>query len=209
MTPNIINEKIIINIRIAKYFAEFLTIYCSGDIIPLNENKQYNKNRNMKQTIKLSESELKRVIVESVKRVINEVWDIDDNGVIDYDEFGRAKNRSYADVRGLGRGLASDTKKLLRNTPHRDFRAETNYQYKLNEPNGREFSDDSGEWLRPSDWFVRGADGWNDDEFNDYDKQIGNKHGTNTSAADRRWEKAADSRPLHRKGSLNRAMDED
>ena len=40
----------------------------------------------MKQTIKLSESELKRVIAESVKRVINEVWDIDDNGVIDYDE---------------------------------------------------------------------------------------------------------------------------
>ena len=168
-----------------------------------------NKNTNMKQTIKLSESELKRVIAESVKRVINEVWDIDDNGVIDYDEYGHVKNRSYADVRGLGRGLASDTKKLLRNTPHRDFRAETNYQYRLNEPNGREFSDDRGEWLRPSDWFVRGADGWNDDEFNDYDKQIGNNHGTNTSAADRRWEKAADSRPLHRKGSLNRAMDED
>ena len=72
MTPNIINEKIIINIRIAKYFSEFLTIYCSGDIIPLNENKQYNKNTNMKQTIKLSESELKRVIVESVKRVLKE-----------------------------------------------------------------------------------------------------------------------------------------
>lgn len=162
----------------------------------------------MKQTIKLRESDLKSMIAESVKRAINEVWDIDDNGVIDYDEFGRAKNRSYADVRGLSRGLASDTKEFLRNTPHRDFRAETNYQYKLNEPNGREFSDDSGEWLRPSDWFVRGADGWNDNEFNDHDKQIGNNHGTNTSAADRRWKKAADSRPLHRKGSLNREMDE-
>ena len=57
----------------------------------------------MKQTIKLRESELKRIIDESVKRAINEVWDIDDNGVIDYDEFGRAKNRSYADVRGLSR----------------------------------------------------------------------------------------------------------
>lgn len=174
----------------------------------VSENKQYNTNRNMKQTIKLRESELKRIIAESVKRAINEVWDIDDNGVIDYDEFGRAKNRSYADVRGLSRGLASDTKELLRNTPHRDFRAETNYQYRLDEPNGREFSDDSGEWLRPSDWFARGADGWNDDEFNDYDKQIGNNHGTNISASDKRWKKAADSRPLHRKGSLNRAMDE-
>ena len=161
----------------------------------------------MKRTISLRESELKRLIAESVKRAINEVWDIDDNGIIDYDEFGRAKNRSYADVRGLSHGLASDTKEFLRNTPHRDFRAETNYQYRLNDPKGREFSDDSGEWLRPSDWFVRGADGWNDDEFNDYDKQIDNNHSTSTSAADRRWKKAADSRPLHRKGSLNRAMD--
>ena len=37
-----------------------------------NENKQYNKNRNMKQTIKLRESELRRMIAESVKRVLNE-----------------------------------------------------------------------------------------------------------------------------------------
>lgn len=196
------------NIGIDDNYLNEMTIYCLGDIIPLNENKQHNKNRNMKQTIKLRESELKRMIAESVKRAINEAWDIDVNGVIDYDEFGRAKNRSYADVSGLSRGLASDTKELLRHTPHRDIRAETNYQYRLDEPNGREFSDDSGKWLRPSDWFVRGADGWNDDEFNDYDKQIGNNHGTNTSAADRRWKKAADSRPLHRKGSLNRAMDE-
>ena len=37
------------------------------------ENKQYNKNRNMKQTIKLRESELKRMIAESVKGAINEL----------------------------------------------------------------------------------------------------------------------------------------
>ena len=49
-----------------------MTIYCLGDIIPLNENKQYNKNRNMKQTIKLTESELRNMITESVKRVLNE-----------------------------------------------------------------------------------------------------------------------------------------
>jgi hypothetical protein len=162
----------------------------------------------MKRTIRLRESELRRMIAESVKGAISETWDIDDNGIIDYDEFGRAKNRSYADVRGLSRGLASDTKEHLRSIPHRDFRAETDYQYRLDEPKGREFSDDSGKWMRPSDWFVRGADGWDDDEFNDYDKQISKNHSTNTSAADRRWQKAADSRPLHRKGSLNREMDE-
>ena len=36
------------------------------------ENKQYNKNRNMKQTIKLRESELKQMIAESVRRALNE-----------------------------------------------------------------------------------------------------------------------------------------
>lgn len=36
------------------------------------ENKQYNKNRNMKQTVKLRESELKKMIAESVRRVLNE-----------------------------------------------------------------------------------------------------------------------------------------
>lgn len=44
------------------------------------ENKQYNKNRNMKQTIKLRESELKRMIAESVRRVLREhSRDIDDD----------------------------------------------------------------------------------------------------------------------------------
>lgn len=37
-----------------------------------NENKQYNKNRNMKQTIKLRESELKRMIAETIRSVVNE-----------------------------------------------------------------------------------------------------------------------------------------
>ena len=161
----------------------------------------------MKQTIKLRESELKRMISETVKGVINEVWDIDDNGIIDYDEFGRAKNRSYADVRGLGRGLASDTKQHLRSIPNRDFRAMTNYQYFIDAPEGREYSDDSGKWMRPSDWFVRGADGWDNDEFKDFDKQTSQQPKVDKSL--NRALDAADKRPLgNRKGSLNRAMDE-
>lgn len=38
----------------------------------VSENKQYNTNRNMKQTIKLRESELRRMIAESVRRVLRE-----------------------------------------------------------------------------------------------------------------------------------------
>lgn len=37
-----------------------------------NENKQYNKNRNMKRTVRLRESELRHMISESVKKVLNE-----------------------------------------------------------------------------------------------------------------------------------------
>ena len=37
-----------------------------------NENKQYNKNRNMKQTIRLTENELKHIISESVKTILKE-----------------------------------------------------------------------------------------------------------------------------------------
>ena len=47
----------------------------------VSENKQYNTNRNMKQTIKLRESELRRMIAESVRRVLNE------GDAEDYEEF--------------------------------------------------------------------------------------------------------------------------
>lgn len=159
----------------------------------------------MKKRIRLTEGDLRKIVKESVNKVLNEVWDIDDEGIVDYDEFGRAKNRSYADVRGVSRRLPLDVKRSLRSVPHRDRRAETNYQHILDEPNGREFSDDSGEWMRPSDWFVRGADGWHDNEFNDFDKQTSRQ-----PKADKSFERAldaADKRPLHRKGSLNREFD--
>lgn len=42
------------------------------DVSRIKENKQYNTNRNMKQTIKLRESELKRMIAETIRRVVNE-----------------------------------------------------------------------------------------------------------------------------------------
>ena len=60
------------NINIEDDYLNEMTIYCLGDIIPLNENKQYNNNRNMKQTIRLTESELRNIISKSVKRVLNE-----------------------------------------------------------------------------------------------------------------------------------------
>lgn len=60
------------------------------------ENKQYNKNRNMKRTIKLNESELKRMIAESVRRVLRES---------DFDDF--EYNTTSYDVSGY------DDKKMM------------------------------------------------------------------------------------------------
>lgn len=156
-----------------------------------------------KKLIRLTESDLHRIVKESVNKVLNEVWDIDDNGIIDYDEHGRAKNRSYADVHGIGRRTPSDVRQSLMTTPHRDPRAETNYAHRIEGPNGWEHQDDTNKWLRPSDWFARGADGLDGDEFIDFDKQTSIR-----TPKDKRLGKAldaADKRPLHRNGSLNRA----
>jgi hypothetical protein len=61
------------NISIDDNYLNEMTIYCLGDIIPLNENKQYNKKRNMnKKLIKLTETDLHRIVKESVKKVLKE-----------------------------------------------------------------------------------------------------------------------------------------
>lgn len=72
------------------------------------ENKQYNKKANMKRTIKLRESELRRMIAESVKGVINELdWKTYANaarkraeqGASDYDiyQLDQAANNALYD----------------------------------------------------------------------------------------------------------------
>lgn len=69
-----------------------------------NENKQYNKNRNMKQTIKLRESELRRMIAESVKSVLNEIGDTDKG----QDALGQVYGRALRRAQMLGdKGAAS------------------------------------------------------------------------------------------------------
>ena len=69
-----------------------------------NENKQYNKNRNMKQTLKLRESELRRMIAESVKSVLNEIGDTDKG----QDALGQVYGRALRRAQMLGdKGAAS------------------------------------------------------------------------------------------------------
>lgn len=73
--------------------AKVFKLIPNQSIQTITENKHYNKNRNMKQTIKLRESELRRMITESVKRVINE-WD-------EYDYAGFNEKHSNSQVEEL------------------------------------------------------------------------------------------------------------
>lgn len=50
-------------------------VFDNGDLDEVNENKQYKTNRNMKQVIRLTESDLHRVIKESVNKILNEIGD--------------------------------------------------------------------------------------------------------------------------------------
>lgn len=61
------------NIGIDDTYLNEMTIYCLGDIIPLNENKQYRTNTNMnKKLIRLIEDDLHKIVKESVNRVLKE-----------------------------------------------------------------------------------------------------------------------------------------
>ena len=64
-----------------------------------NENKQYNKNTNMnKKLIRLTESELKRVIAESVRRALNEDTWYDANPHKFSDKLANALNKLKTDA---------------------------------------------------------------------------------------------------------------
>lgn len=58
------------------------------------ENKQYSKNTNMKQTVKLTESELRNMIAETVKSVLNEIGDTDKGQDALGQVYGRALRRA-------------------------------------------------------------------------------------------------------------------
>lgn len=142
--------------------------------------------------ITLPESQLHNVIRKCVNEALNEMWDMDDNGIIDYDENGVTYNRSYSDTNKLPKNLPNDTLNILKHTPHRDIRANKNFVKHHYEPN--DFSDDRGRKIRPSDWYVRGSD--------DYKNDVNSKQ----QKKNKKIDNIGDTRPLHRKDSLNREL---
>ena len=102
------------------YLNSLKTLFENGETtfqpLPITtENKQYNKNTNMKQTVKLTESELRNMIAESVKSVLNEIGDTDKGQDALGQVYGRALRRAQmlgdkgAEARRL-RKIANDAK---------------------------------------------------------------------------------------------------
>ena len=162
----------------------------------------------MKRTIRLTESDLHRIISESVNRVLSEgerhAWELRDDGVDEFDlqsgfptldTNGRYIAKGTTDymhpkielARQLGSGTGSGYE--FRQRHYRNKFAEDNPTFR----DARSFAS-KGKFYNPY--------GYEDAEqdmkdFNDAERR-------RQSAADKRWQKAADTRPLHRKGSLNR-----
>ncbi|MBR5323773.1 MAG: hypothetical protein IKV14_03005 [Muribaculaceae bacterium] len=76
MTPNSISD-----------FQSHLTDEAISFIQKLNENNEYKTNRKMKQVIRLNESDLHRMIKESVRTVLREDESFDYNGNKDKDDY--------------------------------------------------------------------------------------------------------------------------
>lgn len=66
--------------------------------------------------------------------------------------------------------------------------------------------DDVAPYSKHTDYYA--APHRDSDQMYKDDAEFNKREHNRQTAADKRWKKAADSRPLHRKGSLNRAMGE-
>ena len=123
-----------------------------------------------KKLIRLTESELHRIVEESVKRIMEEYYPVNSN------DFAK-------DYRLGAKGYVKDS---------------------ANMPNPK--YDDVAPYSKHTDYYS--APNRDSDQMYKDNAEFNKRERNKQKAADKRWMKAADSRPLHRKGSLNRAMEE-
>ena len=157
----------------------------------------------MKQTIKLRESDLKRMIAESVKRVLREKKEEYDWAEFEKDPEGKKEfdvNNSWEYY-----DYVHSTPKEVR--PYDDAywnlanRGDNNTLLWDLQNNHLDGSSD----IYTHMFYDVNPDSW---KANKEKGEQDNQKKKNQWEKDKRWQKAADSRPLHRKGSLNRAMEE-
>ena len=152
----------------------------------IKENKNSNRNMN-KKLIRLTESDLHRIVRESVNKVLNET-DLYDtlarpDGKLDlsnpytWTKSPEMLKKMGYDENGMKRGKKYYDHLLNPNWKFNKDRRDDAFNFANDRPNGDQR-------------FIRA-------DIADMEKK--------QRDADARWEKAADSRPLHRNGSLNRA----
>jgi len=156
----------------------------------------------MRQTVKLTQSELKRMISESVKRVLGE------HKKYDWSEFEKdpeGKKESDVDNSWEYYDYVHSTPKEVR--PYDD----AYWNLANREDNNTLLWDlQNNYWDGSSDidahmFYDVSPDRW---KANKEKKEQDNQKMKNQWEKDKRWQKAADKRPLHRKGSLNRELKE-
>ena len=124
----------------------------------------------MKKIVRLTESDLHRIVKESVKRIMEEYYPVNSNNFAKDYRFG---------AEGYVKGSA--------NMPNPKY-------------------DDVSPYSKHTDYYA--APHRDSDQMYKDDAEFNKREHNKQTAADKRWMNAADSRPLHRKGSLNRAMEE-
>lgn len=137
----------------------------------------------MKQRIRLSESQLHRIIKESVKNVLMGMEETQNEDSLYPWQYASAWIQSPEKLKAMG----YDEKGMRRGKKY--------YDHLLN-PNWR-FNTDSG-YDRYSDFLSTYPDTQIMRDLDSDNEEL--------KAADKRWQKAASSRPFHRKGSLNREL---
>lgn len=183
----------------------------------------------MKKKVRLTESDLHRIVKESVKRILRETQYMDDGNLEpQYDKnpdsmWTYGTNLNPQGVSGLdphsvrGTGLGNKKQDNLASWDYFDavsqgadmkMRDQANHAYDertkpLRNTNDYKSKYDKQAYLYSRDYPTSqynhlGINGWADDLKQDFDKQW-----QNTKDIEK-YSKQADSRPLHRKGSLNR-----
>ena len=181
-----------------------------------NGNVAESKNMN-KKIIRLTESDLHRIVKESVNRILREderhAWELKDDGI---DEFGMdsgyptpetaKKYHAVYDNDYIGRRIN------MARAMGQDQASGRDWMQNVHDPkHGSKFTNDdprfrfARDYVNHGKYFPLGYSGGDyfddnaEDDLRTFNKSERNKQ----AAADRRWMKAADSRPLYRKNSPN------
>ena len=167
-----------------------------------------------KKLIRLTEQDLHRIVKESVNRILREdkrhAWELTDDGIDEFDmDSGyptpeTSARYSAKDYR-IGDKMEKARNMGLDQASGRDFlqsvHLDPNRKFKQDDPRFRAARD----YVNYGKYFPLGYSGgkYFDDNAEDDLKAFNKSEHNKQAAADRRWMKAADSRPLYRKNGSN------